>query len=277
MELSMRDFISFKDLIYERCGINFPSKKIYFVKKRVSARMEALGYEKVNDYLHLLKFQDPKHEEFQDFMNLLTTNETYMFREFDQLAAFAEGCLAEVCERKKKNGDNHISILCAGCSTGEEAYTLAIILMEMLEPYSAWNVKIVATDIDTSVLATAKKAEYSSRAVKDVPDEYLEEYFRVSGRNYLVKNHVKRPIQFKHLNLMDKRGLEKIGQFDFVFCRNVLIYFDEESRKKVVGHFYEQLHSGGFIFLGHSESIGRISTSFLLRKVEGMIVYQKKL
>ncbi len=275
MNLSMKNFMTFRNLVYDRCGINFESKKIYFVKKRLVSRMEALEIATVEDYLRYLKFRDPKGTEFQELLNLLTTNETYMFREFEQLAVFAEDCLEEVCEKKKKLGNNQIRIWCAGCSTGEEAYTLAIILMEMLEPLSDWNIKITATDIDTKVLSMAQKGEYSSRAVKDVPDEYLEQYLRITGGSFAVKSIVKKHITFKHLNLMDTKQIKSAGQFDFVFCRNVLIYFDEASRKEVVSQFYEHLDPGGFVFLGHSESIGRISTSFSLRKMGGMIMYQK--
>jgi len=275
MNLSMKNFMTFRNLVYDRCGINFESKKIYFVKKRLVSRMEALDLETVEDYFRYLKFRDPKGTEFQELLNLLTTNETYMFREFDQLAVFAEDCLEEVCEKKKKQDNNQIRIWCAGCSTGEEAYTLAIILMEMLEPLSDWNIKITATDIDTKVLSMAKKGEYSSRSVKDVPDEYLEQYLRITGGSFAVKSIVKKYITFTHLNLMDTNQLKSAGLFDFVFCRNVLIYFDEASRKEVVSQFYEHLEPGGFVFLGHSESIGRISSSFTLRKMGGMIMYQK--
>ncbi len=275
MNLSMKNFMIFRDLVYDRCGINFESKKIYFVKKRLALRMEALGIETVEEYIRYLKFRDPKGSEFQELLNLLTTNETYMFREFDQLAVFAEHCLDEVCEKKKTQGSNKIKIWCAGCSTGEEAYTLAIILLEMLEPFSAWNAKILATDIDTSVLSKARKSEYSARSVKDVPDEYLKKYIRVKKDKFIVKDKVKKLITFKYLNLMNTKEIKFLGKFDFIFCRNVLIYFDDNSRKEVVSQFYEHLNPGGFVFLGHSESIGRISTSFTLRKMGGMIVYQK--
>ncbi len=276
MNLSMRDFISFRNLVYERCGIHFESKKIYFIKKRLTIRMEEQGLDKVEDYLRLLKYRDPKGVEFQQLLNLLTTNETYMFREFDQLAVFAENCLDEVCQKKIEKKDQKIRVWCAGCSTGEEAYTLAIILMEMLEPFSAWKPEIIATDIDTTVLAKARKADYSQRSVKDVPDEYLADYFTQKGGNFQVNSRVKNLVSFKHLNLMDNKEIKRVGKFDFIFCRNVLIYFDEASRKQVVGQFYEQLVPGSFIFLGHSESIGRISTSFLLRRMDDSIVYQKE-
>jgi len=276
MNLSMKNFIVFRDLVYDRYGIHFDSKKIYFVKKRLAARIEACGLESVEDYLRYLKFRDPKGVEFQKILNLLTTNETYMFREFEQLAVFAENCLDEVCTNKKKNGDKTINIWCAGCSTGEEAYTLGIILMEMLEPFETWNAQIMASDIDTMVLSKAKKGEYSSRSVKDVPDEYLEKYLTISNNKFVVNQSVKDLIKFRHLNLMNIQEMKAAGHFDFIFCRNVLIYFDDTSRRKVVNQFYECLEPGGFIFLGHSESISRISSSFTLRKMGGMITYQKK-
>ena len=275
MNLSMKDFIAFRNQVYDRCGLHFDSKKIYFIKKRLAVRIEALGLDEVAEYISYLKFRDPRGTEFQELLNLLTTNETYMFREFDQLAVFAEDCLSEVCERKKKSRNNTLKIWCAGCSTGEEAYTLAIILLEMLEPFGAWQTKIKATDIDTTVLDKAKRAIYSPRSVKDVPDEYLQAYFQNDGDNYLINSLVKKLVSFRRLNLMDKKELKSVGMFDFIFCRNVLIYFDDASRKEVVNQFYEHLNPGGFIFLGHSESIGRISSAFTLRKMGGMIVYQK--
>jgi chemotaxis protein methyltransferase CheR len=276
MKLTIENFISFRNLIYERCGLYFESKKIYLFKKRLAIRMAAHDLEKVEDYLRLLKYRDPDGREFQQLLNILTTNETYMFREFDQLAVFAEHCLEEVCRKKTADNDKAIRIWCAGCSTGEEPYTLAIILLEMLEPFSVWKTQIIATDIDTTALTAAKEADYPQRSVKDVPDEYLQKYFIRKDGRFLVKTKVKDLVSFRHANLMDTKAIGQAGSFDFIFCRNVLIYFDDASRKEVVGHFYECLVDGGFIFLGHSESIGRISSSFLLRKMDGMIVYQKK-
>ena len=275
MQITIKDFIRFRDFIYNRCGIFFETKKIYFVKKRLISRMETLGIDNINVYLNLLNHRDGDDTEFQALINLLTTNETYFFREFDQLAAFGEHCLVETSEEKAAANDRIIRVWSAGCSTGEEPYTLAIIIREILEDLDLWQVKVFGTDIDTNVLARCRKGIYSPRSVKEVPDEYLTTYFSRQGENYQIKPAIKEMVSFSQVNLMDKLSMLKMRRMDFIFCRNVLIYFDEESRREVAGWFYDALRPGGYIFLGHSESMSRISTSFRIKKMGGMIVYQK--
>jgi chemotaxis protein methyltransferase CheR len=146
-----------------------------------------------------------------------------------------------------------------------------------LEDIDDWNITIYGTDIDTSVLEKAREGIYSRRSVKDVPDEYLARYFVRDGERFKVKPVLKQMVKFQQINLMDRQALSKMRRMDFVFCRNVLIYFDENARKKVVGHFYDSLVPGGYIFLGHSESMSRISSAFRIKKMGGMIVYQKPL
>ncbi len=275
MNLDFSDFIKFRNFIFDRTGLFFEEKKIYFVKKRIAKRMEELGIESPSEYLKYLKFLDKDGKELEKFVNLLTTNETYFFREFEQLQAFAEHCLPETEEKKKKAGDNSLRILSAGCSTGEEPYTLSIIVMEMLDNYKNWNIDIIGIDIDTNALEKAKQGVYGNRSVKDVPPEYYEKYFETDGINHKVKYIVKKHVSFFRINLSDTESLLKLGNFDFIFCRNVLIYFNDKSRKMVVNTFYELLNPGGYIFLGHSESISRISSAFSIKKKGGMIVYQK--
>ncbi len=275
MNLDFSDFIKFRNFIFDKTGLFFEEKKIYFVKKRIAKRMEELGIESPIEYLKYLKFLDKNGEELEKFVNLLTTNETYFFREFEQLQAFAEHCLPEIEEKKKKTGDTTLRILSAGCSTGEEPYTLSIIAMEMLDNYREWNIDIIGIDIDTNALEKAKQGIYSNRSVKDVPREYYEKYFETNGENHKVKYIVKKNVSFFRVNLTDRETLLRLGNFDFIFCRNVLIYFNDASRKMVVNTFYELLNPGGYIFLGHSESISRISSAFSIKKKGGMIVYQK--
>ncbi len=277
MQITIKDFIKFRNIIYNRCGIFFETKKIYFVKKRLLARMESLGINDIGVYLNLLMHRDGDNKEFQALINLLTTNETYFFREFDQLAAFGEHCLVEISDRKEKENDRIIRAWSAGCSTGEEPYTLAVILREILEDIDLWQVNVYGTDIDTNVLERCRKGVYSQRSVKDVPDEYLSTYFSSQGDNYQVKPQIKEMVTFKQVNLMDKSAMIQMRRMDFIFCRNVLIYFNEESRREVAGWFYDALRPGGYVFLGHSESMSRISTAFRIKKMGGMIVYQKPL
>lgn len=276
MEITIDEFDRFADLIYRKTGIRFEQKKIYFVSKRIEKRMEILGIDKPDDYLRYLKFSDKNGREFQELINLLTINETYMFRDFTQLQAFAEYCLPEVVDRKMAKNDYTVRIWSAGCSTGEEPYTLSIILHEMFEDISEWDVKILATDIDEVALKKCNEAIYESRSVKDVPEEYLDKYFLIKGDKYMVNNDIRSIVQFEHLNLGDPFAIRRYKNFDFIFCRNVLIYFDDQSRKRIVDHFYIALNKGGFIFLSSSESLSRITTAFKLKRLGGHLVYTKE-
>jgi len=276
LELPLEYFIKLRDLIYERTGISYEENKIYYIKKRLQTRMEIGQFQRVDEYIKHLKLLDRNGREFQELMNLLTVNETYFFREFSQLQVFAEACLDEVVKKKLASGSRTIKIFCAGCSTGEEAYTLAIILREMLDDFKRWDVLIKAADIDENVLACARKGVYDQRSVKDVPPAYLRQYFsNPDPGQFAVKPDIKEMVVFEHLNLMDRRALRLEDNYDFVFCRNVLIYFDDISRKQVVDKFYTILNPGGFIFLGHAESLSRISTSFKIRRLDDHIVYQR--
>lgn len=275
MELPLEYFIKIRNLIYDRTGIRFEENKVYYVKKRLQQRIAAGGFEGIEEYIKFLKLFDRDGREFQELINLLTVNETYFFREFPQLQVFAENCLNEVIERKLKNGDKTIKVFSAGCSIGAEPYTLAIILREMVENFNDWQVMVKAVDIDENVLAHARRGVYDKRAIKDVPNVYLTRYFtHAQPGEFIVKPEIKELVIFEHMNLMDRRALRYEENYDFIFCRNVLIYFDDVSRKQLVERFYTMLNKEGFIFLGHAESLSRISTAFKIRRLDGYIVYQ---
>lgn len=274
--ITASEFDSLSDFIYRKTGIRFESKKLYFLSNRIRKRMRLLGIETVSEYIRILRFADPKNLEFQKLTDLLTINETYFFRDFSQLQAFAESCLIEVAEKKAAAGDRTLRIWSAGCSTGEEPYTLGIIILEMLDDVSDWDISILASDIDLTVLNKARHAVYETRSIRDVPSSYLKRHFQKKGdEQYRVSEQVRRMVTFEHINLSEKQEIRKKRGFDFIFCRNVLIYFDDFSRKRLVDQFYVALNPGGYIFLGSSESVGRISTAFKLRRADGFIVYTK--
>lgn len=265
----------FTDFILKKTGILFEDHKQYYVEKRLLERMEALGIESFREYLQLLKYTNDC-EELTQLMNLLTVNETYFFRDFPQLASFAEDVLPKVAEEKMSIGLKRIKVWSAGCSTGEEPYTIGIILLEMLPDPDEWEIEIVATDINTRVINNARLGYYNNRSVKDVPPEYLRKYFTWRKDRYLINLNVKKLVTFKLLNLLDLNvRKDEFFNFDFIFCRNVLIYFSAEARSRVVEHFYQSLRSGGYIFLGHSESVSRITDAFRMERINGNIVYYK--
>jgi len=276
LDLSVEQFHSLTQLIYQKLGLHFDDRKIYFLKTRVAKRMDALGLADCRDYMFMIGYSDPLGLEMQALANLITTNETYMFREYDQLQAFANHCLPEVLSAKQARGDRSLRIWCAGCSSGEEAYTLAMIVQEVFPQASSWDCEIVATDIDENMLARVAAARYGHRSVKDVPDEYREKYLIEDGDEFVVRPRTSGLVRTVHLNLNDRMAMRAMRAFDFIFCRNVLIYFDDLSRKAVVDHFYNALNPAGYIFLGHSESIGRVTTAFKLKRFDTHLVYVKE-
>ena len=274
MELTAEQFSKLSKLIYRKLGLQFDEKKTYFLNKRVEQRIAELGLKDADEYLFQLGYCDANGDEMQALANLITTNETYMFREFEQLAGFADVCLPELIAAKQKTTDRRIRLWCAGCSSGEEAYTLAIIIREVFPDSRNWDIKIVATDIDENVLKLARNAVYGERSVKGVPTVYSK-HLIPSVTGFRINPETARLVRVEKLNLHDAKQMKAMRGYDFVFCRNVLIYFDDESRRSVVNHFYDSLNPKGYIFLGHSESVGRITSAFHLKKAAGHLLYAK--
>jgi len=275
-EISVEQFDRLRQQIYQKLGLHFDDKKIYFLKTRVAKRMTALGLDDPKDYLFQVSYADTKGVEMQALANLITTNETYMFREYDQLQAFANHCLPEVLSAKQARGDRTLRIWSAGCSSGEEAYTLAMIVQEVFPQAQSWDCEIVATDIDENMLRRVAAARYGTRSVADVPEEYRAKYLIDEGEEWVVRRRTATLVKPRHLNLHDRMAMRAMRGFDFVFCRNVLIYFDDLSRKAVVEHFYNALNPGGYLFLGHSESVGRVTSAFKLKRFDTHLVYGKE-
>lgn len=270
-ELTAEQFARLRDFIYQKTGIYFVESKRYFVERRLIDRAEQLEIKDFTTYYSKLRFE-PDSAELQAFIETLTVNETYFFREFHQLKCFAEELLPDIVKRKS----DRLIFWSAGCATGEEAYTLAIILQEMLKPETLARCRILATDIDNKVLSFARRGLYGERSFKHIPKPYLERYFEQVGTEYRVGSELRRLVDFQQVNLVDSASLERLPQVDAIFCRNVLIYFDDVSRRQVALDFYQLLKAGGYIMLGHSESMSRITSLFQLRKFQSAIVYQRE-
>lgn len=274
MTLTPELYQRFVDLIYKKTGIWFESTKRYFVDKRLDERITELGLEDYREYYQLLKFS-VEQTEMQQLINRLTINETYFFRDFPQLQGFAEDVLLQMVKEKIKAGDKRIRLWSAGCSTGEEPYTLAIILLEMLPEPDQWTIEIMASDINTRVLDFARKGFYNSRSIKDVPMEYLARYFIQRFETYILNTKIRNMVTFKTINLVEEQDMKIQANYDLIFCRNVLIYFDTESRLRVLKRFYRSLRRDGYIYLGHSESVTRITDSFKMKRIGSTIAYYK--
>jgi chemotaxis protein methyltransferase CheR len=261
------------ELIYQESGMYFSEIKIEFISRRVEKRMKELSMEDARDYYRYLK-TDIFKKELKTLIENSITYETYFFRDYQQLRFFAEDILENILANKSVT-DRTIRILSAGCSTGEEPYTLAIILREMLDNYKLWNIQIDAFDFSEELLNKAKNGFYSHRSVKETPSSYLFKYFKEDGNGYVLDDDVKNMVKFTQKNIYDSQSMNRINYYDIVYCRNVLIYFDQKSADVVLQNLHKSMKKNAYIFLGTAESLGRISTLFEMKKLKDSIVYQK--
>ena len=274
MNLHANDFRLFRDFIYDKTGIFFSPAKRYMLGRRLLRRMEELNCSNLKDYYRLLRL-DNRGTEVNRLIEIVTTNETYFFRNIAQMKILGEELLPRLILEKKEQNNKNLKIWSAACSTGEEPYSIAINLLENLPDTTGWNVQILASDINRQVLETARRGKYASRALKEVHSYYLSKYFVRNNGSYEVDLRLKNLVRFFYLNLMNQQQTANLRNVDIIFCRNVLIYFDQKARKQVVGNLYNSLKPNGYIFLGHSESISRISTAFKVCRFSNGIIYQK--
>jgi chemotaxis protein methyltransferase CheR len=272
--ITIEDFLKFKEFFYRRTGISFEASKRYFVDKRLVERIEATGTVNFRGYFTMLRFQ-ASGEELQQLTNVMTVNETYFLREEYQFRCLVDSILPEIVRHRA--GSDAIRIWCIPSSSGEEPYSIAMYLLEHWGGIREWDVEIISSDIDTSILRRARAGRYSSRSVQNVPALWLEKYFKVVGEEYQLCDDLRHAIEFTRVNLSEPADTLAYRSFDVIFCRNLLIYFDDISRTTAAETFYEALNPGGFICLGHSESMSRISSLFKVRKFPDAIVYQKGL
>ncbi|MFN7723574.1 MAG: CheR family methyltransferase [Rubrivivax sp.] len=269
------DFLKFRDFFYRKTGIHFDENKRYFVDKRLVDRIEATGAEDFRSYFIALRFE-AKGEELQQLVNVMTVNETYFFREAYQFDCLVSDMLAEVVKRKRKGG--RIRIWSIPSSTGEEPYSIAIYLLERWPLINDYEVEILSSDIDTAVLEAAQRGVYSARSIGQLPKAYLDRYFTKRGDNeYAITEDLIDAVDFSRVNLSDPNDTRKFRDIDVVFCRNLLIYFDDLSRRVAAEAMFDAMTPGGFICLGHSESMSRITSLFTVRRFKDAMVYQKPL
>lgn len=260
------------DFLYRRTGMVFTEAKRYYVQRRVTERMAATGAATFASYFARLR--SDVRGEVEQFINAFTVNETYFYREDHQLRCLTSDLLPERV-RAKRRGDP-VRIWSVPCSTGEEPYSLAIWLLENWPEVDAWDIEIVGSDIDTRALQAAEAGEYGKRALMRLPPEIVARYFEVIGEDrWRIIDDLRGSVRFTPANLVDPEETRPHGRFDVIFCRNVLIYFDETSRRIAAENLYENLLPGGFICLGHTESMSRISPLFEVSRYADAIVYRR--
>ncbi len=269
VSISDKDFERLVTYVHDNYGIDLSRKRV-MIEGRLGNLLESRGFSDYTSFLDMI-FADKSGAEVVNLMNRLTTNHTYFLREPEHYDFMRNTLLPELKEKKKNN--KVIYLWSAGCSSGEEPYTNAI---EMLEYFgreaSQWDTKLLATDISVKVLAKAQQAVYHQDSMKNLSSDVVGKYFTpVGGDCYKVNDEVRRQVVFRVFNLMDQIPYKK-NPFDLIFCRNVMIYFDNETKVKLVNRFYDVLAPGGYLFIGHAESIPRDATNFRYIKPA---IYQK--
>lgn len=275
MTIVMTDdtFKQIRDFIYEKSGIFIPDNKKYFLENRLGRRVQEKSLKGYEDYLYIIKYGADKNELLKLF-ELITTNETFFFREPQQLDVFSGELSTRVIAENSKAGRRDIRIWSAASSTGEEPYTLAMMLLEKPD-LKNFRIDVAASDISDSVLSSARAGVYGSYAVRNVPPNYMKKYFTNSNQQFPLSQTVKSLVKFSKINLIEDRDVKTVRGVDIIFCRNVLIYFDEKAKQKAVSLLYDALRPNGYLFVGTSESLHSITRAFRPVVINKVIVYQK--
>ena len=272
--IEAEEFEKFREFFYRKTGIRYKKSSRYYVDKRILERIEATQSGNFRKYFVLLRFQ-PSGEELQILTNRMTVNETYFLREEFQFQCLVNSMLPELIARKKENSP--IRIWSIPSSSGEEPYSIAMYLLERWPGIDDWDVEIISSDIDTGILHKARIGRYSDRAIQYVPALWLKKYFTPVDDEYQISEELRQSVEFTQVNLASAADTRPYRDFDVIFCRNLLIYFDDLSRKAAAEAFFEALKPGGYLCLGHSESMSRISSLYHVRKFAEAILYQKPL
>lgn len=272
--MSADEFRLLRDFVYQHCGLNFTEDSKYLLEKRLGKRLQKHNLKNFKDYYYFLRYNPNKDQELTEVIDQLTTNETYFFREDFQLRTFVEDILPEIRKRKELEGKQTLRIWSAGCSSGEEPYTIAMLLLD--HPWlKSWRVEIIGTDISQRVLHMAREGLYGEASFRNTESQQKARFFTEQAGKLRVKDEVRNLVTISHLNLFDSTRIALLGKMDVIFCRNVIIYFDQAGKRNVIDNFFQRLVPDGFLLLGHSESLINLSTAFQLRHFKHDMVYQK--
>jgi chemotaxis protein methyltransferase CheR len=270
--LTEEEFRRLCEFLYRRTGIVLTEVKRYFVERRVIERMTATGAASFASYFARLRSDE--EGEIEQFVNAFTVNETYFYREDHQLRCLTSDLLSE--RVRAKAPEQSIRIWSVPCSTGEEPYSIAIWLLENWPLVDQHEIEIVGSDIDTKVLESARDGIFGKRALMRLSPYLIDKYFAADGfESWKIIDDLRASVQFSRVNIIDSGETRAHGRFDVIFCRNVLIYFDEASRRVAAENLYDNLAPGGYICLGHAESMSRITPLFDVRRFHDAIVYQR--
>ena len=276
-KMSIELFRNFRDFIYEKSGLFFPENKLYLLEDRLGHRLVALGHKSFQEYFNYLKRLPSQSEELSKIYNLITINETYFFRYPAQLEVFKRTLLPATLHEKSQASNKRLKIWSAASSSGEELFTIAFMVKDILgTSINDWNLELKGTDISRQILEQAKLARYGRNSFRGSSNSsHKAKYFDTVGDSFCIKSDIREMVSFDYLNLNDVPEIRKHRGLDYIFCRNVLIYFDKEMKKKVIQAFYNVLNPGGYLLLGEAESLHGISSEFQVEHFPGAFVYQK--
>ena len=269
--LSGDDIARISELVYRWSGMIFGESKRYYIERRIAERMRRCGLPRTSDYLAMAATSAVEREAL---INAFTINETYFYREEHQLAALSDHLLPRIIATRQP-GDL-VRIWSMPCATGEEPYSIAIWLLENWPLVDAYNIEIVGSDIDTAAIAKAEAGYFSQRALARLPAAACESYFEPQdGHTRRIIQDLRESVRFTPANLIDRENMARLGRFDVILCRNLLIYFDTKAQQRAAENLYHALAPGGYLCLGHSESMGRISDLFDFVRFPDAIVYRR--
>lgn len=263
------------ELIKGRCGLHFDEDSRFLVEKRVARRIQEADVASFSAYHLLLRDGRQGEEEFANLIDALTTNETYFFRESRQLHALIDEIIPDIRARRSGQGrTGPVTIWSAGCSSGEEPYSIAAMAIEAgIDPQK--ELRIYASDISRAMLARSRRGVYREASFRETSPALRARYFIEKEGHHTISDEVRRCVDFIHLNLLDRSKVALLGSIDVIVCRNVIIYFDLETKKKVIETFYQKLRPGGYLLLGHSESLINVSSAFELKHLKNDLVYRR--
>ncbi len=270
--LRPEDFRAIRDLMNEHAGLMFEESALYAFERRLAERLVALELGSFDEYYKYLRFNVRGMAELEEAIDAITTKETYFFRQDYQLRAFNDEVLPVLAARNRER--RRLTVWSAGCSTGEEAYTIGILLIEH-PALAGWELRVIGSDLSKGSVAFARRGLYRESAFRTTTDEIRARHFERVAAQYRVSEELRKVCHFGHVNLLDAQRAAVVGRVDAVFCRNVLIYFDVRSRKRVIDSLYQRLVPGGFLLLGHSESLINVTTAFELVHLKEDLVYKK--
>ena len=261
LRLTDDQFHRLRTIVYDRAGIHFQDSKKYVLESRLARRLEELEFDDFDQYLLFLTAGPYQNDEFQEMFNRITINETSFFRNPSQLRVFEDHVLPPLLEQRRHR--KTLRIWSAACSSGEEPYTLAMIVHRCLGVrLGDWKIEILGTDISEKVLELARAGRYPQYAVKTTDPRVLNRYFKKDQRDYVLDPEIQSMVHFEKLNLKDTYAARRFGNFDVIFCRNVLIYFDDAMKKSCAQMFHKQLVNDGTLMIGHSESLRGLDVPF---------------